>query len=283
MSRPLRVEYAGALYHVSARGDRREAIFEDDADREALLGVLGEALERFDAGCLAYCLMPNHYHFVLETRRANLSRLMRQVNGVYTQRYNRRHGRVGHVFQGRFKAIVVDRDAYLMEVCRYVELNPVRAKLARRAQDWVWSSYRGHVGLAGAPGWLEQAAVLGQFGASVAAGRRRYAEFVAQGRGVRLWEEALRGQIYLGDEAFMGRLHAKAGSALTAREIPRAQRRGKAKSLERYVGGRAGRERGILDAYREGGYTQSAIAAALGLSVSRVSRIIAAQQAKGKT
>jgi REP element-mobilizing transposase RayT len=139
MSRPLRVEFPGALYHVTARGDRREPIFEDDEDRRALLEVLSRALERFDASYLAYCLMSNHYHFVLETHRANLSRLMRHVNGVYTQRCNRRHQRVGHLFQGRFKAILVDRDAYLLEVCRYVDLNPVRARLVKRAEDWAWS------------------------------------------------------------------------------------------------------------------------------------------------
>jgi putative transposase len=122
VSRPLRIEFPDAVYHVTSRGDRREPIFVDDADRAALLGVVGQAAERFDARVLAYCLMGNHYHFVLHTRAANLSRLMRHVNGVFTQRFNRRHGKVGHLFQGRFKAILVDRDSYLLEVCRYVEL-----------------------------------------------------------------------------------------------------------------------------------------------------------------
>ena len=111
MARPLRIEFPGAVYHVTSRGDRDEDIFVDDQDRQAL--------SRFDAEALAYCLMGNHYHFVLHTRQANLSLLMRHVNGVYTQTYNRRHHKVGHLFQGRFKAILVDRDAYLLEVCRY--------------------------------------------------------------------------------------------------------------------------------------------------------------------
>ena len=131
MTRPLRIEFPGALYHVTSRGDRREAIFIDDADRQSLLAVLEQAMDRFDAVVLAYCLMGNHYHFVMHTRRANLSRLMRHFNGVYTQDFNRRHGKVGHLFQGRFKAVLVDRDAYLLEVCRYVELNPVRAAMAQ--------------------------------------------------------------------------------------------------------------------------------------------------------
>jgi hypothetical protein len=120
--------------------------------------ISGEALVRFDAVCFAYCLMGNHYHFVVETRRANLSRLMRHVNGVYTQRCNRRHKRVGRLFQGRFKAIIVDRDAYFLEMCRYVDLNPVRARLVRRRpQDWRWSSYIAHVGLQQRPEWLDSA------------------------------------------------------------------------------------------------------------------------------
>ena len=122
MIRPSRIEFPGATYHVTSRGDRREPIFEDDEDRLALLDVIAQAMSRFDAEMLAHCLMGHHYHFVLGTRQANLSRLMRHINGVYTQRYNRCHGKTGHLFQGRFKAILVDRAAYLLEVCRYVEL-----------------------------------------------------------------------------------------------------------------------------------------------------------------
>jgi REP-associated tyrosine transposase len=284
MSRPLRVQFPGALYHVTARGDRRESIFEDDRDRQALLQVLGQALERFDATCFAYCLMPNHYHFVLETRRANLSRLMRHVNGVYTQRCNRRHENVGHLFQGRFKAILVDRDAYLLEVCRYVDLNPVRAQLVKREQDWHWSSYRAHVGLADGPQWLNSLALWRQLAHGDAPGRKRYAAFVAQGRGIRLWDEALKGQIYLGDERFLARAQSENKGAGNTREIPRAQRRGgKSLTLVQYLQDTRGRDEGIFRAYREGGYTQTAIAEALKLSVSRISRVIKAREAKGKT
>jgi REP element-mobilizing transposase RayT len=193
MARPLRIEFPGAVYHVTSRGDRREPIFVDDEDRRALLEVVGQALSRFDAQMLAYCLMGNHYHFVLHTRRANLSMLMRHVNGVYTQAFNRRHGKVGHLFQGRFKAILVDRDAYLLEVCRYVELNPVRARSVRQPEAWPWSSYRAHVGLAEAPQWLDveglHGYVLGCPVTSAADHRRaanRYAELVAVADGARL-------------------------------------------------------------------------------------------------
>ena len=136
MARPLRIEFPGAVYHVTARGDRREPIFVDDDDRHGLLEVAAQALSRFDAESLAYCLMGNHYHFVLHTRQGNLSLLMRHINGVYTQTFNRRHNKVGHLFQGRFKAILVDRDAYLLEVCRYVDLNPVRARMVKKPEAW---------------------------------------------------------------------------------------------------------------------------------------------------
>ena len=130
-----RIEFPGAVYHVTSRGDRREPIFVDDTDRAGLLNVLAQGMQRFDAQVLAYCLMGNHYHFVLHTRQANLSLLMRHLNGVYTQAFNRRHGKVVHLFQGRFKAILVDRDAYLLEVCRYVELNPVSARMVTGPGD----------------------------------------------------------------------------------------------------------------------------------------------------
>ena len=146
MSRPLRLEFKGALYHVTSRGDRREPIVGDDIDRQAWLAVLERGLERFEASAFAYCLMGNHYHVVLQTHRPNLSRLMRHVNGVYTQTYNRRHGVVGHLFQGRFKAILVEEESYFLEVCRYVDLNPVRAGMVKRPQDWAWSSYESRKG-----------------------------------------------------------------------------------------------------------------------------------------
>ncbi len=155
MSRPLRIELSGGLYHVTSRGDRREAIYRDDQDREDWLVVLGEVCSRFNWRCHLWCEMTSHYYFVVETPDANLSKGMRQLNGVYTQRTNRRHGLVGHLFQGRFKAILVERDAYLLELARYVVLNPVRAGMLQEAGDWPWSNYRAMVGQAPAPppGW----------------------------------------------------------------------------------------------------------------------------------
>jgi len=146
MARPLRLEFRGALYHVTSRGEGREDIYVDDADREEWLDVPGEVCGRFNWMVHAYCLMTNHYHVLLETPDGNLSRGMRQLNGVYTQRFNRAHARVGHVFQGRYKAVIVQKDAYLMELARYIVLNPVRARMVRSAREWRWSSYRATAG-----------------------------------------------------------------------------------------------------------------------------------------
>ncbi|MBL8414799.1 MAG: transposase [Propionivibrio sp.] len=232
MARPLRIEFPGAIYHVTSRGDRREPIFVDDVDRESLIAVLATGISRFDAQVLAYCLMGNHYHFVLHTRQANLSLLMRHLNGVYTQAFNRRHAKVGHLLQGRFKAILVDRDAYLLEVCRYVELNPVRAGMVSEPAQWPWSSYRAHIGQVPTPEWLDSAGLhaclLGYTARGVADEQRaaqRYVALVAAGRDVRLWDEALRQQIYLGDEAFVERMQALAAPLEAAtRDVPRVQR-----------------------------------------------------------
>src|SRR5512142_907392 len=135
MARPLRLEFAGALYHVTSRGDGQEDVFTSDNDRAVFLDVLGQVCERFNWTVHAYCLMGNHYHLVLETPDGNLAKGMRQLNGVYTQRFNRQHKRVGHVFQGRYKAILEQKESYLLELARYVVLNPVRARMVRSARE----------------------------------------------------------------------------------------------------------------------------------------------------
>jgi len=232
MSRPLRIEYPHALYHLTSRGDRREPVFLDDGDRDAFLGVLAQSCQRMDAAAYAYCLMGNHYHLVLTTRRPNLSMFMRQLNGVYTQRFNRRHGKGGHVFQGRFKSIVVDREAYLLELCRYVELNPVHAHMVDAPQDWPWSSFRAHAGLAPCPQWLDgatiQAALLGREPTTPAqrrAAARRYVTLVEAAPDASIWATGLRRQIFLGDDAFVQRVQKLAPPAsLGSRSVPRAQR-----------------------------------------------------------
>lgn len=219
MSRPLRLEYAGALYHVTARGNAREDIFRDDEDRAVFVELLGREVGQQCWRLYAYCLMSNHYHLLIETPEPNLGRGMRRLNQVYTQRFNRRHRRVGHVLQGRYKAIVVDQDSYLLELVRYVVLNPVRAKMMKVPERWQWSSYCATAGLSDTPRWLAAPQVLGHFGGSRAA----YRKFVAQGVGLPSVWTHLRGQIWLGDEAFRSRMQRRVGGQRGA-AIPRAQR-----------------------------------------------------------
>jgi putative transposase len=290
MVRPLRIEYPGAVYHVTSRGDRREPIAKDDTDRALFLEVLGQALQRFDAMAWAYCLMGNHYHLVLHTREANLSRLMRQINGVYTQTFNRRHGLTGHLFQGRFKAILVDSDSYLLEVCRYVDLNPVRAQMVKRPDAYAWSSYRALAGLAEPAPWLDRQPLYEQLlpGKSAAKAAAQYAEFVSQGHGVQLWEAALQQQIYLGDEGFIARMQQLAGLDNTA--PGNSQRKGQVSQIhtsappkdhdvQRYAAmktlSKEERNQNIANAFYQGGHSQTAIALAFGLSTSTVSRVVA--------
>jgi len=146
MSRPLRIEFPGAFYHVTSRGNERKAIFYSDGDRLIFSDVLADVCRRFNWIVHAYCQMDNHYHLLVETPDGNLSKGMRHLNGVYTQRFNRKQNRIGHVFQGRYKAILVDKDSYLLELARYIVLNPVRARMLRSAEDWPWSSYRATAG-----------------------------------------------------------------------------------------------------------------------------------------
>ena len=292
MARPLRIEFPGAVYHVTSRGDRRESIFEDDQDRLIFLGIVAQALSRFDGQMLAYCLMGNHYHFVLHTRKANLSSLMRHINGVYTQAFNRRHDKVGHLFQGRFKAILVDRDAYLLEVCRYVELNPVRAGTTRKPHTWPWSSYRAHVGLEPAPEWLDVDGLHGYvLGRPVRSAPERhragqtYARLVASAGNLRLWDDALRQQVYLGGDNFVERMQALADPHnSTERDIPRIQH-SKVRTLKHGMSACPTREEAFYRAHTESGICVTQIANDIGLSISRVSRLTKQaenEQAKGK-
>ena len=175
MSRPLRLEFPDALYHVTARGDRREAIFDDDDDRRAFLLTLAQVVKRFNWLCYAYCLMGNHYHLLIQTPDGNLSKGMRQLNGVFTQLSNRRHQRVGHLFQGRFKAILVEGDAYLLELARYIVLNPVRAGMKKKPEHWPWSSYRASLGLVAAEEFIAVDGLLAQFAGRRGTAQARYA------------------------------------------------------------------------------------------------------------
>lgn len=274
MARPLRLEFAGALYHVTSRGDRREDIYLTDDDRNAYLEILGKVCERYNWIVHAYCLMDNHYHILIETPDSNLSKGMRQLNGVYTQHFNRTHRRVGHVYQGRYKAIIVQKEAYLLEVARYVVLNPVRARMVRAAKDWVWSSYRATAGQVDAPEWLNTDWIIAHFSSRKVTALDRYRQFVTEGKNQpSIWEQ-LRNQIYIGNEDYVEKIQKKIAKDSDISEIPSSQRRPIAKSLEYYEQKYRERDQAMAAAYRSGGYSMKEIALHFGVHYSSVSRII---------
>lgn len=273
MARPLRIELAGGLYHVTSRGDRREDIFLDDADRLAWLELFDQTCRRFNWVCHAWCLMSNHYHVVVETIEGNLAQGMRHLNGVYTQTFNRSHRRVGHVFQGRYKAIIVEKDGYLLELARYVVLNPVRARMVKDVADWPWSSYAAMTGGQAAPDWLQTDWILGQFSAQRRRAINLYVDFVRAGVGLpSLWDQ-LSGQIYLGSEPFIKRMQ-RLTDKVTTSEIPRAQRRLLAKPLSHYQDIYPDPKAAMVAAYATGDYTMQAIADFFGVHYATVSRTI---------
>ncbi|WP_244857237.1 transposase [Aromatoleum bremense] len=277
----MRLELSGGLYHVTSRGDGRDDIYLSEEDREIWLAVLGQVCKRFNWVCHAWCQMTNHYHLVIETPEANLAAGMRQLNGVYTQRFNRLHGRVGHVFQGRYKAILVERDSYLLELARYVVLNPLRAGMVREPESWRWSSYLSTCGLAPAPEWLRTDWVLAQFGRRRVSAIRKYVQFVHQGaRLPSIWTQ-LRGQIYLGSEAFVAQMHTQLEQRPSLDEIPRAQRRGAPQPLTDFES-RYGRREAMARAYLSGQHTMAAIAEHFGVHYSTVSRMVRSHENSGK-
>ena len=279
MARPLRIEFPGALYHVTARGNAQQDIFLDDEDRRRFLRVLEQVVSRFQLLVHAYCLMGNHYHVVLETQEANLSRAVRQLNGVYTQAFNRRHDQVGHVLQGRYKAILVDRDSYLLELCRYVVLNPVRAKMTRKPDTYHWSSYRATAGMTTVPPFLTTDWLLSQFGKQRAVAQRRYRAFVAEGIGQASPWNHLRGQVLLGSEAFVERMQPGLRDNRQVKEIPRRQRFATRPKLTKLFDAatrsdKTQRNEAIRKAHLVHGYSLSEIGRAVGLHYSTVSRIV---------
>jgi putative transposase len=279
MARPLRLQFAGALYHVTSRGNGRADIYFTEADRLAWQAVLAQTCQRFNWRVHAWCQMTNHYHLLVETPEANLAEGMRQLNGVYTQIVNRAHRRVGHVFQGRYKAVLVERDSHLLEVSRYVVLNPVRAGMVADAGEWRWSSYGAMCGRTPAPEWLEVDALLHGFGQSRAHAVAAYVDFVRAGVGLPSLWDGLRGQVYLGSDDFVERMQALAeqeGSALS--EVPRQQRRPAAKPLSWYAA-ELPRDEAMAAAYASGDHTMKTIAEHFGVHYATVSRAVKRHEA----
>lgn len=267
MSRPLRIDVPNAIQHVTARGNARELVFRDETDRRLWLETLGRTAGRFGWLVLAYCQMGNHFHLLVETPQPNLSRGMRQLNGVYAQRFNRRHGRVGHVFQARFHATMIERDEHMLAVSSYLPLNPVRAALCSDPADWRWSSYRATIGL-DAPGLLALDRFLSFFGESRGTARARYRALVER-HGANALAADLGRSIILGSDAF---LETHSQPSAPSNEIPRLHWQPRRPALEQLLA--SANDGAISTAYRSYGYTMREIAAHLGVHYATVSRRI---------
>lgn len=224
MARPLRIEYEGALYHITSRGNARERIFWEDSDRVVFLKVLTDTVKRFGWLVHAYCLMDNHYHLIVETPQVNLSAGMRQLNGIFTQRINRRYKRCGHLLQGRFKAMLIEKDSYLLEAARYIVLNPVRAGICVKPGAWKWSSYRPTAGLAAPPDFLVTDWILQRFSRRRRDAQKKYAEFVAEGIMAENPFGARVGGLVIGSEDFIRNIRAMLQKRELAAEHPMRER-----------------------------------------------------------
>jgi len=276
MARPLRIEFPGAVYHVTSRGNGREDIYLSDADREIFLKVLSHVVERFGWVCHAWCLMTNHYHLMIETPKGNLSKGMRQLNGVYTQRFNRSHGRVGHVFQGRYKAILIEKEAHLLELCRYIVRNPVAAGMVKLPEDWPWSSYQSTAGLEHVPdfGYIDW--ILEQFSGS----NVRYQEYIDQALEKDAPLQPAKGSHVLGSKVFRQNTQKKINANS---ETPRLQRHIARLSLKEMKTNTLDRGEWMANAYKLHGYTMREIADYAGVHYSLVSKAIKAWEERNST
>ena len=279
MARPLRIEYPGAVYHITSRGNEKKLIFKDEGDREIFLDILSQIDKRYNWLCHAYCLMNNHYHLIIETPDGNLSAGMRQLNGVYTQAFNRQHNRVGHLFQGRYKAILIQKDSHLLEVCRYVVLNPVRAKAVKKPEQWRWSSYQATAGIEKPHPCLSTEWILNQFGSTRRIAEKAYRKFVEDGiKQESIWE-AVRAQSILGEEEFTATLTDYLRGKKDIAELPKSQRYIDRPSLENIFSKNilkdiSKRNRKISEAVRRHGYRQREVADYLEMHFTSISRIL---------
>lgn len=277
MARPLRVEFNGALYHVTSRGNARQDIFCNDTDRLIFLKNLTYCLALHNVILHAYVLMGNHYHLFVETPDGNLSDFMRDTNGNYTQWFNRINGRVGHLWQGRYKAFVIDGDNYLFEVARYVVLNPVRAGLVQNPRDWKWSSYNATAGHIKTPDWLTVDWILSLFSKNRKNAEEQYRAHVQEGVDGDSPFDDLKEGVILGNKQFVDWIWStQTNESETIKEIPRSERivgRPTLKDLFNDVKTQAERNVTIGIARDCCGYSASDIARHLGISRSAVSQI----------
>lgn len=277
MARPPRLELANAVYHVSSHSNGDDDVYLSDADRCAWLETFGQVCVRFNWVCHAYCLMANQFQIVIETPDANLSKGMRQLNQVYTQYFNRTHLQVGPVFQGRFKAILVEKDHYLLPLARDVVLNPLRAKRGRRLESWRWSSFGATAGLVPKPDWLNTEFILSQFGTQRARTMAKYAAYVQDGKNLPSVLDEVQGQIYLGSEKFVAKMRAAIEKKPGLNKTPRAHKHVLSRKLADYARAHE-RDAAIALAFLSGRHTMAAIADHFGVHLTTVSRLVKAHE-----
>lgn len=273
MSRPLRVEFPGALYHITARGNARKDIFHTKDDRKKFLEIFKLVVERTDWICHSYVLMDNHYHLLIETPKPNLSRGMRYLNGVYTQYFNRQHKRVGHLFQGRFKALLVEKESYLLELCRYLLRNPVRVKLVSRPEEYQWSSYRVLIGIDKYPDFLKTEWIISQFSEDQNKAIENFKNHISSGENNPFPSKEIAGQMILGSKKFIGNIKKYIPNSSFSKnsEIPQKQSYVSRKELEEIFqeGFRSGKTRDeiIYQAFKQYEYYQKEIADVWGFTM----------------
>ncbi len=274
MARPLRIEFDGAFYHVTSRGNARQNIYHKPSDYLLFLDTLGEVCNRYNWLVHCYCLMTNHYHLVIETPEGNLSSGMRQLNSVFTQRFNRQRGSSGHVLQGRYKSILVNSEVYYKTLIRYVLQNPVRAKMVLNAGDYHWSSYNAFLGKFNLGEWLQTDVVLSHFHENKQIALVLFQEYIDEVVDHKIWDN-LSHQVFLGDETFAAKFQRDLPTSLALSEVPNSQKRRNAKPLAYYKDKYEVRSEAIAEAFMSGSYTMAKIADYFGVHYSTVSRIIA--------
>jgi len=277
MARRLRIQYPGALYHITSRGNAKQTIFVDDEDKRLFLRLLARTVREHEWSCYSYCLMSNHYHLLIETPKANLSCGMHLLNSTYAHKHNQRHNRVGHLLQGRFHAVIVDKEEYLLEVCRYIVLNPVRAGLVNDPVEYPWSSYLEIIGRRKARSFLDTAYVRSLFSQPGRFATEEYRAFVLAGLGRDIWSN-LRGGLILGNDEFATQIQERIGTANIPKGVSRLERYAGRPELSAIFDGahesKYKRNARILDAYINNGYSQREIAKHLGLNHSTICKVI---------